>query len=104
MIWMLVLFLLPQKPSLMPPTPPPVSKSRTQATPVNYRLEWDYFAPGPVWFEVWSTTNLAQPFSLYATTDKTNAATVSIPLQLTNTSRFFIIRAVNEFGSGPWAK
>lgn len=110
----LLLFLLPREPAfdMTPCEPGPkqiqlmeLSKAGPQLQSLqNPRLEWDYLnAPGPIWFEVWSSTNLVN-WSQFATTIKTNPGTHSIPIQFTNTARFFTVRAVNEAGPGPWAQ
>jgi hypothetical protein len=81
----------------------------------QWRLEWDYAGPGPIWFEVWHSTNLAQfswlgdtnvptGFTLFAATDKTNGTTFSVPINPIKPAEFYIVRAMNEFGPGPWAR
>jgi hypothetical protein len=81
----------------------------------QWRLEWDYAGPGPIWFEVWHSTNLAQfswlgdtniptGFTLFVSTDKTNGMIFSVPINPIKPAEFYIVRAMNEFGPGPWAR
>jgi hypothetical protein len=111
-----------KKQTQSPPLPPiPTVIPRRSAAPFTplvekqWRLEWDYSGPGPIWFEVWHSTNLAQfswlgdtnvptGFTLFAATDKTNGTTFSVPIYAIKPAEFYIVRAVNEFGPGPWVR
>jgi hypothetical protein len=105
--------------TLLPPTRKTIPRRSTAAfSPLvakQWRFEWDYSGPGPIWFEVWHSTNLSQfswlgdtnvptGFTLFVSTDKTNGTTFSVPINPIKPAEFYIVRAVNEFGPSPWAR
>ena len=97
------------------PISKPASMALKSGMTHNPRYEWNYYGPGPVWFEVWHCTNFTQftwsgdtnvpnGFELFSTTDKTNGPIISVPIVLDKPFECFIVRAVNEFGPGPWVR
>jgi hypothetical protein len=90
------------------PAPPPVlvfkavgkAAVKPPPRPAFQGIAWDWTETnGPVYFEVWHTTDLGQPFTFLA------VAPFS-PFLKTNdqAQEFFIVRAVNSMTgeSGPW--
>lgn len=99
--WALILFLLsgctlPPRTAIVPPMPPqrfyaPSSAAYVAPQKALY-VTWDYpIAPSNIVFELWSTTNLARPFTLWCITNSTAVPAGNDP------ARFFKCRASNMF-------
>lgn len=84
---------LPEVPGL--PPMPPVKRTFAQVPaavkpqPAQFVM-WQYPSGFPVVFEVWSTTNLLSPFTLW-----TNVPDTSVRMPVDKPSEFFAVRARN---------